>query len=250
MLSAVLDWLKVHKKTALKALLAEHASSEEGQLILWNQQNFTIYQGAIYLCSMPKGETKDLLLFVVPKAHQVAALNKCHRDAGYQGHDCTLSLLQECFWWLRMISQMQQSIKSGLHCLQHESNLPKAPLHPIVATTPLGLLHIDFTSIEMTMQLSQRPRFANVLVFQDHFTKHFLAYMTPYQTAKTDDKFLYQGYILIFRALARVLSDQGASFMSSIIDEMCTLLAVKKLQTMLHHPQTNGLVKRSHQTII
>ena len=34
MLSAVLDWLEAQKKTDLKALLAEHASSEEGQLIL------------------------------------------------------------------------------------------------------------------------------------------------------------------------------------------------------------------------
>ena len=34
MLSAVLDWLKAQKKTDLKALLAEHASSEESQLIL------------------------------------------------------------------------------------------------------------------------------------------------------------------------------------------------------------------------
>ena len=35
MLSAVLDWLKAQKQTDLKVLLAEHASSEEGKLILW-----------------------------------------------------------------------------------------------------------------------------------------------------------------------------------------------------------------------
>ena len=35
-LSAVLDWLKAQKKTDLKALLAEHASSREGQTILQN----------------------------------------------------------------------------------------------------------------------------------------------------------------------------------------------------------------------
>ena len=35
-LSAVLDWLEVKKKTDLRTLLAEYASSEEGQLILWN----------------------------------------------------------------------------------------------------------------------------------------------------------------------------------------------------------------------
>ena len=49
MLSTVLDWLKAQKKTDLKALLAEHTSSEDGRLILQNQQNFTIHHGALYL---------------------------------------------------------------------------------------------------------------------------------------------------------------------------------------------------------
>ena len=78
MLSTLVDWLKAQKQTDLKVLLAEHASSQEGKLILQNQQNFMIHQEALYLCSMPKGETEDLLLFVVPKAHHVATLNGCH----------------------------------------------------------------------------------------------------------------------------------------------------------------------------
>ena len=160
---------------------------------------------------MPKGEAEDQLLFVVPKAHWVTTLNGCHRDAGHQGHNHTLSLLWELLWWLGMINQKQQSIKSCMPCLQHEGDLPKVPLHPIVATTPLGLLHIDFTSIEMTMELNQPPRVANVLVFQDHFTKHVMANVTPDQTAKTVTKFLYQGYISIFGAPARLLSNQGTN---------------------------------------
>ena len=41
------------------------------------------------------------------------------------------------------------------------------------------------------MELDKSPRVTNVLVFQDHFTKHVLAYVTPNQTAKTIAKFLY-----------------------------------------------------------
>ena len=145
---------------------------------------------------------------------------------------------------------MQQSIKNCVHCLQHEGELPKVPLHPIVVTAPLDLLHIDFTSRETTMELNQPPRATNILVFQDHFTKHIMAYVTPNQTAKTVPRFLYQGYISISGAPARLLSDWGANCMSNTIDEMCTLLGMKKLQTMPYHPQTNGLVERSHQTIM
>ena len=100
------------------------------------------------------------------------------------------------------------------------------------------------------MEPNQSPRVANVLVSQDHFTKHVLAYVTPNQTAKTIVKFLYQGYISVFGALAMLLSDRGANIMSSVIEEMCKILGIKKLQTMPYHPQTNGLVERSHQMIM
>ena len=199
---------------------------------------------------MPKGKNEDFLLFIVPKVHWVTTLNGCHRDAGHQGHDCMLSLLQECFWWLGMTNQMWQSIKTCTCCLQHEGSLSKAPLHPIMATTPLDLLHVEFTSIETTLELNKSPKVTNILLFQDHFTKHVLVYVTPNQTTKTVAKFLYQGYILIFGAPAKLLSDRGANFMSSVIDKMCKILGVKKLWTMAYHPQTNGLVERLHQTIM
>ena len=77
------------------------------------------------------------------------------------------------------------------------------------------------------MELNQSPRVANILVFQDHFTKHVLVYVTPNQTAKTITKFLYGGYIPIFGALARLLSDRGTSFTSSIIEELCKILGIQ-----------------------
>ena len=105
-----------------------------------------------------------------------------------------------------------------------------------MATASLDLWHVDFTSIEMTME----PKFTNTLVFQDHFMKHILVYVTPDQTAKTTAKFLYQGYISIFGAPARLLSDWGANFMNSIIDEMCKILSMKKLWTTPYHLKLMG----------
>ena len=164
-LDAVLHWLEAKKKTVLRTLLRKHASSVGG-LIVWRScQNFMVLQDALYLCSMPKGENEDLLLFMVLKAHWTATLNGCHWDAGHQGHDHTLYLLQECFWWPGMAKQMRQVIRACTCCLQYEGGIPKAPLCPIVATAPLDLLHVDFTSIETTLELNQSPRVTNVLVF-------------------------------------------------------------------------------------
>ena len=119
---------------------------------------------------------------------------------------------------------MRQAIRACKCCPQFEDDTPKAPLCTIVATTSLDLLHVVFTSIETTLELNQLPRVANVLVFQYHFTKHVLVYVTPDQTAKTIAKFLYGGYISIFRVPA---SDRGTSFTSSIIEELCKILGIK-----------------------
>ena len=118
-LDAVLQWLGSKKKADLRTLLGECIMSKEGQMVWRNCQNFTSLQGTLYLCSTTKGEDEDLLLFMVSKAHQTATLNGCHQDAGHQGCDRTLSLLQECFWWQGMAKQMRQVIKTCRCCLQY-----------------------------------------------------------------------------------------------------------------------------------
>ena len=183
-MDTVLQWLGSRKKADLRILLGECIMSEGGWMVWRNCQNFISLQGSLYLHSTPKEEDEDLLLFMVPKVHQTAALNGCHQDAGHQGHDRTLSLLQECFWWPGMAKQMRQVIKTCRCCLQYKGSNPKAPLCPIVATAPLDLLHVDSSSIETTMELDISPRVANVLVFQDHFTKYVLAYVTPQSNCK------------------------------------------------------------------
>ena len=61
----------------------------------------------------------------------------------------------------------------------------KAPLCPIKVYAPLELVHVDFTSIELTMELNQPPSVKNVLVVTDHFMRYSMAFVTKDQKAKT-----------------------------------------------------------------
>ena len=72
------------------------------------------------------GELKEVLWFVIPKAHQVAAMIGCHWDAGHQGQQQTLYLLQDWFWWSSMAMQMQKVISSCEQCIQHERHLSQS----------------------------------------------------------------------------------------------------------------------------
>ena len=108
-------------------------------------------------------------------------------------------------------------------------------MQPIIATTPLELLHVDFMSTEMTIELHQPPNMVNILVFCDHFTKHIMAYVNLDQTVKTIAKFLWQGYISIFGAQAKLLSDHGANFESNTIKELVQLMGILKVRTSPYH---------------
>ena len=85
---------------------------------------------------------------------------------------------------------MQKAISNSERYIQYERPHAKAPIWPIIVTTPLELLHMDFTSIEMMMELDQ-PQTWWTFGFCDHFPKHTMVYMTPDQTAKTVAKFLW-----------------------------------------------------------
>ena len=76
------------------------------------------------------------------------------------------------------------------------------PKHQCNPSLPLLLwsYYTDFMSIEMTMELG-------ILVFCNHFTEHMMAYVTPNQTVNAVARFLWQGYISIFGAPAKLLSD-------------------------------------------
>ena len=100
---------------------------------------------------------------------------------------------------------MQKVISGCERCIQHDRTRVEAPLQAILVTSPLELLHVDFIGIDTTMELDQPPHMVNVLVFCDHFKRHIMAYVTPDQVAKIVPKFLWQGYISIFKALAKLL---------------------------------------------
>ena len=92
-----------------------------------------------------------------------------------------------------MVMRMQKVIRGCERCIQQEGAQGKAPLQAILVTSPLELLHMGFTGIEMTMELDQSPHVVNGLVFCNHFRRHVMAYVTHGQVATTVTKFLWQG---------------------------------------------------------
>ena len=76
-----------------------------------------------------------------------------------------------------------------------EGVVPRAPPCPIRVHATLELIHVDFTSVESTMELNRPPSVKNVQVITDHFTHYTVAVVTKDQAAKTVVKVLYEGLL-------------------------------------------------------
>ena len=89
-----------------------------------------------------------------------------------------------------MVEDCKALVRGCLRCCAFEGVVPKAPLCPIKAYAPLELVHVDFTSVESTIELNKPPSIKNVLVIMDHFTHYALAVVMKDQMAKAIAKVL------------------------------------------------------------
>ena len=122
-------------------------------------------------------------------------------------------------------------------------------MEPILCTEPLDLVHINYVSMEVMVGVKEKPVVKNVLVIEDHFTRYTQAYVTNNHTVCTMAHVLYNGFFSVFGFPRQLMSDQASEFMGQVISELCDLLGITKIRTSPYHPQTNGTVKRVHQTL-
>ena len=106
----------------------------------------------------------------------------------------------------------------------------------MMITAPLQLVHLNFTSFKMTKDLNESPKVEHILVIVDHFTRYTRAYVTKDQKVLTTAKTLYEGFISIFGAPKRILTDQGKAFISEIVEQLCSQFGISQLTTTAYHP--------------
>ena len=99
------------------------------------------------------------------------------------------------------------------------------------------------------MELNKPSVVKNVLVMTDHFTRYALAVVAKDQMTKTVAKVFYECFIVVFGAPAKLLSDRGANFMSTLVEELCSAFVIQKCRTTAYHAQCNGQVEHFHQTL-
>lgn len=105
----------------------------------------------------------------------------------------------------------------------------------------------------MGVDIIQYPKSANgnryAVVFVDFLTKWPEVFATADQSAATIARLLVDQIICRHGIPTELLSDRGATFLSQLLSEVYQLMGMRKVNTTVYHPQTDGLVKRLNRTM-
>ena len=113
------------------------------------------------------------------------------------------------------------------------------------ASAPFKLLHMDFLKLDPC-----QGGIENVLVVVDHFTHFAWAIPTRNQMAAVTAEALWCNVFSLFGWPERILSDQGANFLSQLMTEFYQLAGTEKLRTSIYHPQCNGAAERFNRLLL
>ena len=81
----------------------------------------------------------------------------------------TLGLLQEWFFWQKMVDDVCTQIHTCDRCVRIKQPQEKSEMQPILVSYPIELVHLDFLTFGGKADDSWS---VNILIVTDHFTKY------------------------------------------------------------------------------
>uniref|UniRef100_A0A3B3IF94 Gypsy retrotransposon integrase-like protein 1 n=1 Tax=Oryzias latipes TaxID=8090 RepID=A0A3B3IF94_ORYLA len=216
-------------------------------LALLRQWNRLVEQGGVLYRRVFRDDGGEAVLqILLPGSIREEVLTAVHQQHGHQGVDRTLDLLRQRCYWPGMSAEVAEWCSQCERCQVAKVTRPaaRAPMGHLLASKPNEILAMDFSVLEPTTSGIE-----NVLVITDIFSKYTMAVATRDQRAATVAQVLVTEWFSKFGVPARIHSDQGRSFESALIQQLCDLYAVEKSRTTPYHPEGNGQCERFNRTL-
>ena len=245
----VIEWVE-HPKTQPQRC---PPSASHVMKSLWAQKKYLeVIDGVLYRRweDAGGGGLNKCFQLVIPPSLVPTVLAELHDSptAGHLGVGKVLEKVRCRFYWVGQRRDVQGWCDSCNLCGSTKSP-PKhrhAPLQADVSTTPMQRVAMDILG---PLPLTPRSN-KYVLVIGDYFTKWTEAFAIPDMETVTVARVFVNEFVSRFGAPTHLHTDQGRSFESSLIKELCQLMGIVKTRTTPYHPQSDGMIERFNRTLL
>ena len=181
-------------------------------VLLKHKQDLFLQHNMVYRWVKLKNHDSVINQFVLPNTFHRRTMLALHDDYGHLGMKKNLELLQERFFWPKMVEDVRNHIRTFEQCTKFKQPPGRERMKPIQCTYPLELVHIDFLMIGK----EGTNKAINIMVITNHFTRYAQAYITSKQTTPVVAKSLWDRFLVHYAWPTKILLDQGKSFENSI----------------------------------
>jgi len=201
-----------------------------------------VWGGVEVWCDFSSGSPRPL----VPQRLRQEVFNSLHA-LSHPGIRCSRRLISSRFVWKGLSVDVKRWCNDCQHCQRG-----KVSTQPAAAVESIAVPHRRFTHVHIDL-VGPLPCSAQgyryLLTIIDRSSRWLEAVpLRDMEAASVADAFVHS-WVARFGVPAQVTSDRGTQFMSSTWSSLCTKLGILHISTTAYHPQSNGMVERSHRQL-
>eukprot|EP00731_Ephydatia_muelleri_P003232 Em0001g3232a len=199
------------------------------------------------LCRQAKSVKNPKTQTVIPKSLRALVFELLHSKSGHLGVHKTLEKVKERFFWPGYEQDIREAVKKCEACQRRNTPVPvpQAPLGTIKSEYPFQRLSWDIMGPLPATSCGNKY----ILVVTDLFSKWVEAFPLAVTDSITLARILTDEVICRYGVPESLHSDQGANFVSEVMQSLCAQLGIKRTQTSAYHPEGNGQVERFNRTL-
>ena len=161
-------------------------------------------------------------------------------EVGHRGIDATLSIVLESFYWSTLKEDTKKLVETCYHCLLTRSGsvMPRPLGRALHGKKPNEVIHIDYLYMGSGIESKKY-----ILIIRDDLSSYTWLWSADSPTAANAAEALCV-WIGAFGSFTWLVSDQGAHFKNTLMNELTSELRINHHFTTAYCPWANGSVER------